>query len=151
MLSRELIEYELIINVTNIFIITATVHRLNTITRLTSTNNIIFFNMKTWKIPKNPNLYQKPIIQIQLHVHLKNKHFTVSYYVTYVFQSESTLYSCLNIKKLLTWNKHNIWSLSDTNWPVWLNGWVFVLELSGSGFESHYCHWSTSLLLLKSF
>ena len=30
------------------------------------------------------------------------------------------------------------------NWPVWLNGWVFVYELSGSGFEFHYCH--TSLI-----
>ena len=24
--------------------------------------------------------------------------------------------------------------------PVWLNGWVFVYELSGSGFESYCCH-----------
>ena len=27
-------------------------------------------------------------------------------------------------------------------WPVWLNGWVFVYELSGRGFESCYCHWN---------
>ena len=32
-----------------------------------------------------------------------------SYHVTYAFQSESTLYSCLNVKELLAW-------------PVWLNG-----------------------------
>ena len=25
-------------------------------------------------------------------------------------------------------------------WPVWLNGWVFVYELSGCGFESSCCH-----------
>ena len=25
-------------------------------------------------------------------------------------------------------------------WPVWLNGWVFVYELSDCGFESHCCH-----------
>ena len=38
-----------------------------------------------------------------------------SYHVTYTYQSESTLYSCLNVKKLLAWNRHNIWSLSDCN------------------------------------
>ena len=25
-------------------------------------------------------------------------------------------------------------------WPVWLNGWVFIYELSGYGFESSCCH-----------
>ena len=25
-------------------------------------------------------------------------------------------------------------------WPVWLNGSVFVYELSGCGFKSHCCH-----------
>ena len=37
------------------------------------------------------------------------------YHVTYAFQSESTLYSCLNIKELLTWNWRDIWSLSDSS------------------------------------
>ena len=42
-------------------------------------------------------------------------HLTVySYHVTYVFQSEYTFYSCLNVKELLAQNKHNIWSLSDS-------------------------------------
>ena len=27
-------------------------------------------------------------------------------------------------------------------WPVWLNVWVFVYELSGCGFESSCCHWN---------
>ena len=26
------------------------------------------------------------------------------------------------------------------NWPMWLNGWVFVYEISGSGFESRCSH-----------
>ena len=38
-----------------------------------------------------------------------------SCHVTYVFQSESTLYSCLNVKELLAQNRHEIWSLSDSN------------------------------------
>ena len=36
-------------------------------------------------------------------------------HITYAFQSESTLYSCLNIKELLARNRRDIWSLSDTN------------------------------------
>ena len=43
-------------------------------------------------------------------------HLTVYYYnVTYVFQSESTLSSCLNVKELLARNRRDIWSLSDSN------------------------------------
>ena len=34
---------------------------------------------------------------------------------SYEFQSESTLYSCLNVKELLAQNKCDIWSLSDSN------------------------------------
>ena len=92
-----------------------------------------------------------------------------SYHVTHAFQSESTLYSCLNVKELLAWNWYKIWNLSDCSWtqiqvcdmirkysnmhstnkysqhssiiwPVWLNGWMFVYELSGCGFESSCSH-----------
>ena len=34
------------------------------------------------------------------------------------FLSESTLHSCLNVKRLLAQNTHNIWSLSDSN-RIW--------------------------------
>ena len=30
---------------------------------------------------------------------------------------------------------------SSIIWPVWPNGWVFVYELSGCGFESNCSHW----------
>ena len=80
-----------------------------------------------------------------------------SYYVMYSFQSESTLYSCLNAMEFLAWNRHDIWNLSDYSgtrmhhrdkysqyssiiWLVWLNGWVLVYELSGSEFGSSCCH-----------
>ena len=44
---------------------------------------------------------------------------------------------------------------SSIIWPVWINGWVFVYELSGCGFESscinhhylHICHHDVTLLL----
>ena len=34
----------------------------------------------------------------------------------HAFQSESTLYSCLNVKELLARSRHEIGSLSDCNW-----------------------------------
>ena len=33
------------------------------------------------------------------------------------------------------WSEHNSFT-----WPVWINGWVFLYELSGYGFESHWSH-----------
>ena len=39
-----------------------------------------------------------------------------SFHVTYAFQSESTLYICLNVKELLAPSRREIWSLSDCNW-----------------------------------
>ena len=58
----------------------------------------------------------------------------------------------LNVKELLAQNRLNIWSLSDCNWiwthnhlvckrtPVWLNGWVFIYDLSDCCFESRCSH-----------
>ena len=44
---------------------------------------------------------------------------TVCYYHgTYTFQSESTLYICLNVKELFAQNRRSIWSLSDSN-RIW--------------------------------
>ena len=43
-------------------------------------------------------------------------HLNDSYHVTYAFQSESTLYSCLNAKGLLALSRREIWVLSDYNW-----------------------------------
>ena len=66
-----------------------------------------------------------------------------SYHVTYTFQSESTLYSCLNVKELLAQSRRNIWSLSecDETWThnhlvpkwtldhFWLNDWAVLWVL----------------------
>ena len=44
-------------------------------------------------------------------------HLTVcSCHLTYAFQSESTLYSCLNVKELLARSRREIWRWSDCNW-----------------------------------
>ena len=40
---------------------------------------------------------------------------TVCSFVRYAFQSESTHYSCLNVKELLDSKRRDIWSLSDCN------------------------------------
>ena len=74
-----------------------------------------------------------------------------SYHVTYAFQSESTLYSCLNVKEFLARSRREIGSLSDCNWTrthnhlvhkQTLNHLVFVYELSGCGFVSSYSHFN---------
>ena len=70
------------------------------------------------------------------------------YHVTYTFQSESTLYSCLNVKEVFARNRRDIWSLSESNGipthnhlrPVWQSGWVFVNKLGGCRLESFCCH-----------
>ena len=89
---------------------------------------------------------------------------TVCYHITCMFQSESTLYSCLNAKELLAWSRRDTWSLSGSNgiWThshlfckqtlnplaklsVCLNVWLFVYKLNGCDFEFRYCHKPLSL------
>ena len=40
----------------------------------------------------------------------------IDYHVTYAFQSEFTLYTCLNVKELLARIRCETWSLNDCNW-----------------------------------
>ena len=53
-----------------------------------------------------------------------------SCHVTYAFQIESTLYSCLNVKVLLTQNRSQIWRLSDCNWTRTQNHLVLKQTLN---------------------
>ena len=39
-----------------------------------------------------------------------------SYHATYAFQSESKLYSCMNVKELLAQTRHEVSILSNSNW-----------------------------------
>ena len=88
-------------------------------------------------------------LQISVTCFLNILFFSVCYcHVTYLFHSEYLLYSCLNVKELFTRNRRDIWSLSNNNGTGWLNGWVFVYELSGFGFESRCCHLHFFLVLL---
>ena len=85
----------------------------------------------------------------------------------------------VNLHSIVAWSGREIWRLRDCNWtqtqnhlvrkrtlnhlaeldklamwpnwPVWPNGWVFVYELSGSGFEScsHLNRWLYKWLLSR--
>ena len=59
----------------------------------------------SWKTPKVELTFPRDLLKM-----------TVCYYnVTYTFESESTLYSCLHVKEILARNRRNTWSLSDSN------------------------------------
>ena len=53
-----------------------------------------------------------------------------SCHVTYAFQSESTLYSCLNVKELLARSRREIWRWSDCNWTGTQNHLVLKRTLN---------------------
>ena len=60
--------------------------------------------------------YRNKIIELIRKSKQTNNMTVCSCHVTYVFQIESTLYSCLNVKQLLARSRREIWSLSDCNW-----------------------------------
>ena len=53
-----------------------------------------------------------------------------SCHVMYTFQSESTLYSCLNVKELLAQSRREIWNLSDCNWTRTYDHLIHKLTLN---------------------
>ena len=61
-------------------------------------------------------------------------HLTVwSCHLTYVFQSEFTLCSCLNVKELLPWSSRKMWSWNDCNWTLTQNQLVLKRKLNHLG------------------
>ena len=59
--------------------------------------------------------FQKPMLR-KIKWEVQKDLIVCSYHVTYAFQSESTLYSSLNVKETLARNKRETWPLSDCNW-----------------------------------
>ena len=58
----------------------------------------------------------------------------------------------LKVFKSLSWlfwscRKNGLIKKLRLIWPVWLNGWVFVYELSGYGFESHCTQLISKLMM----
>ena len=70
-------------------------------------------------------------------------------HVTYGFQSESTLYSCLNVKELLAQNRRKIWSLSDCNWTQTLNHLVCKRTLNHLAKQTSLVKWLSVCLRTK--
>ena len=81
-----------------------------------------------------------------------------------MFQSEPSLYSCLNVKKVYAWNRRDAWSLSNSNRIQTQNHLVhkqtpnhlaklawFAYKLSGCGFESCCCRLYSYLKKLYLF
>ena len=65
------------------------------------------------------------------------------------FQSESLKHSRDMIIKYSHMHRTDKYSHHSTIiWPVWLNGSVFVYELSGCRFKSHCCHLKELLKLV---
>ena len=109
------------------------------------------------------------LINYKAELNLKSTKYCVLHHVKYAFQSESALYSYLNVKELPTQNRSGIWSLSICNGArthndlarkrtldhfeklvmVWLNGWVFVYELSCCEFESRCSNVICLQLIMK--
>ena len=118
----------------------------------------ISIEMVVTVLQKNKNKMSSKIL-------LACKTSTVCYcHFTYAFQSESTLYRCLNVKELLARNKCDIWSLIDCNRTRTYNHLVHKrtlnhlaklaslakclsvrLWIKGCGFESRCSHCKTSV------
>ena len=85
-----------------------------------------------------------------------------SFHATYAFQSESTHYSCLNVKELLARSRREIWSLSDCNFPhqeIWwsycilhsaLPAWPNLCNPCFRQFSYICIYWNTVLLMIMS-
>ena len=73
------------------------------------------------------------------------KTIVCSCYVTYAFQSESTPYSCLNVRELLPLSRSQICSLSDCNWTRTQNHLVRKRTIN------HLAKWLSVCLWTKWF
>ena len=69
----------------------------------------VFNNIPLWVLDTFENRHIETILAMWTET-------VCSCHVTYAFQSESTLYSYLNVKELLARSRHEIWILSDSNW-----------------------------------
>ena len=99
------------------------------------------------------HIYTCSELTIKVAIWWKNYLTVYSYHVTYAFQSESTLCSCLNVKELVARNRCKIWSLNDRNWTRTHNCLVrkhlAKLGSSGCGSESSCSHLKNYLLIVK--
>ena len=74
-----------------------------------------------------------------------------SCHVKYVFQSKSTLYSCLNVEKLLDRNMREIWSLTDSNGTRTPNNLIGKKALNTLTKLNKWLRWDVSTYLYGGF
>ena len=79
-------------------------------------------------------------------------HLTVCcFHVRYVFQSQPTLYICLNFKELLTEHRGDIWSLRDCNGTGTLNEFVCKQTLIHLAKKTNWFSWILSTYMCGAF
>ena len=74
-----------------------------------------------------------------------------SCHVTYPFQDESTLYSCLNIKELFAQSMREMWNLSYCNWTGTQNHLVCKWTMNHLAKLSEYLSCVLSIYLYGAF
>ena len=74
-----------------------------------------------------------------------------SCHVTYMFESESTLYSCLNVKELHAWSRRETWRWSDCNWTRTENHLVLKQTLNHLAKLASLAKWLSVRLRTKWF
>ena len=85
---------------------------------------------------------------IRTHNHLVRKLWSIfKEYIECRFTLKRVLDMIITYSQMHHANKYS--QLSSIIRPLWLDGWVFVYELSGCGFESRCCHLSSSLSLFQ--
>ena len=68
-------------------------------------------------------------------------HVTYAFHVLHVLAMSRTHFGFILIRTYSQMHHTDKYSQhSSITWSVWLNGWVFVYELSGCGFESSCSH-----------
>ena len=102
--SSRIFNYSMIYQICDVVISISTWGRVNFwICLLNHTSS----SQQTWPIDRYKQGQYFPVLTCTVHLTV------CSYHVTYAFQSESTLYSCLNAKEVLARNSCHIGSLSD--------------------------------------
>ena len=123
---------------------------------------IPFINKETRAVILVSSQWSEHVYYTFDHDEVNNKHVRTtpvialsvcSYHVMYVFQSESTLYSCLNVKEFLARSRREIWSLSDCNWTRTQNHLVHkrtLNHLAKMAYSAELAHSALFLVLLFS-
>ena len=77
--------------------------------------------------------------------------FALKFFAQNIWKENITKYLTVMSRTHFKVNPHSIVAWMSTIWPVWLNGWVFVYEQSGSGLESSCSHYKIFIWYFHKF